>query len=55
LRACLDPSGTGSRDFIVRVGWQALALCDAGNTGKTPGVAALFSCTGSGEPDSSYV
>jgi hypothetical protein len=29
LRACLDPSGTGSRDFIVRVGWQALALCDA--------------------------
>ena len=25
------------------------------NTGKTPGVAALFSCTGSGEPDSSYV
>lgn len=29
LRACLDPSGAGSRDFIVRVGWQALALCDA--------------------------
>jgi hypothetical protein len=26
-----------------------------GNTGKTPGVAALFSCTGSWEPDSSYV
>ena len=25
------------------------------NTGKTPGVAALFSCPGSGEPDSSYV
>ena len=26
-----------------------------GNTGKTPGVDALFSCAGSGEPDSSYV
>jgi hypothetical protein len=29
LRACLDPSGAGSRDFIVRIGWQALALRDA--------------------------
>jgi hypothetical protein len=26
-----------------------------GNIGKTPGVAALFSCAGSEEPDSSYV
>jgi hypothetical protein len=25
------------------------------NTGKTPGADALFSCPGSGEPDSSYV
>jgi hypothetical protein len=32
LRACLDPSGPNPRDFIVRVGWKALALCDtAGN------------------------
>ena len=30
-------------------------MCEQGNTGKTPGVAALFSCAGSGEPDSSYV
>jgi hypothetical protein len=29
LRACLDPSRPGPRDFIVRVGWKALALCDA--------------------------
>lgn len=26
LRACLDPSGPNARDFIVRVGWKALAL-----------------------------
>jgi len=26
LRACLDPSGPHTRDFIVRVGWKALAL-----------------------------
>jgi hypothetical protein len=25
------------------------------NTGKTPGVDALFPCPGSGKPDSSYV
>jgi Transposase DDE domain len=32
LRACLAPSGSGARDFIVRVGWKALALRDrAGN------------------------
>src|SRR6185437_11567179 len=29
LRACLDPTGPHGRDFIVRVGWKALALCDA--------------------------
>jgi len=29
LRTCLDPSGPGGRDFIVRVGWKALALRDA--------------------------
>jgi Transposase DDE domain len=28
LRTCLDPSGPGGRDFIVRVGWKALALRD---------------------------
>jgi hypothetical protein len=28
LRACLAPSGYGRRDFIVRVGWKALALRD---------------------------
>ncbi len=28
LRACLDPSGPGSREFIIRVGWKALALRD---------------------------
>ena len=28
LRACLDPSGPHKRDFIVRVGWKALALRD---------------------------
>ena len=26
LRACLAPSASGRRDFIVRVGWKALAL-----------------------------
>lgn len=26
LRACLDPSGPNAREFIVRVGWRALAL-----------------------------
>ena len=26
LRACLDPSGGQTRDFIVRAGWKALAL-----------------------------
>jgi hypothetical protein len=26
LRACLDPSGNHTREFIVRVGWKALAL-----------------------------
>lgn len=29
LRACLAPSAFGPRDFIVRVGWKALALRDA--------------------------
>jgi len=29
LRACLDPSGPHAREFIVRVGWCALALRDA--------------------------
>jgi hypothetical protein len=28
LRACLAPSASGPRDFIVRVGWKALALRD---------------------------
>lgn len=28
LRACADPAGTGSRDFIVRAGWKSLALRD---------------------------
>ena len=28
LRACLDPSGPHMREFIVRVGWKALALRD---------------------------
>jgi Transposase DDE domain len=28
LRACLDPTGPDAREFIVRVGWKALALCD---------------------------
>lgn len=28
LRACLTASGSGPRDFIVRVGWKALALRD---------------------------
>jgi hypothetical protein len=28
LQACLGPSGSGARDFIVRVGWKALALRD---------------------------
>ena len=28
LRACLDRSGPHARDFIVRVGWKALALRD---------------------------
>lgn len=28
LRACLDRSGRDARDFIVRVGWRALALRD---------------------------
>ena len=28
LRACLDPSSPQARDFIVRVGWKALALRD---------------------------
>jgi hypothetical protein len=28
LRACLDPSVSGRREFIVRVGWKALALRD---------------------------
>jgi hypothetical protein len=28
LRACLDPSGPHAREFIVRVGWRALALRD---------------------------
>ena len=37
-------------DSTIDVGDSAIC-----NTGKTPGVAALFSCTGSGEPDSSYV
>jgi hypothetical protein len=32
LWSCLDPTGPGARDFIVRVGWKALALRDtAGN------------------------
>jgi hypothetical protein len=30
-------------------------ITELGNIGKTPGVAALFSCAGSEEPDSSYV
>ena len=34
---------------------RPLEIVQTRNTGKTPGVAALFSCTGSGEPDSSYV
>lgn len=29
LRRCLAPSGPNARDFIVRVGWKALALRDA--------------------------
>jgi hypothetical protein len=29
LRACLDPSSLQARDFIVRIGWKALALRDA--------------------------
>ena len=29
LRRCLAPSGPDARDFIVRVGWKALALRDA--------------------------
>ena len=29
LQACLDPAGAQARDFIVRVGWKALALRDA--------------------------
>jgi len=29
LRSCLDPTGPSGRDFIVRVGWKALALRDA--------------------------
>jgi hypothetical protein len=28
LRACLAPSASGPRDFIVRVGWKAVALRD---------------------------
>lgn len=28
LRTCLEPSGPAARDFIVRVGWKALALRD---------------------------
>ncbi len=28
LRTCLDPSWAGPRDFIIRVGWKALALRD---------------------------
>jgi hypothetical protein len=28
LRACLDPSGPQARDFMVRIGWRALALRD---------------------------
>lgn len=28
LQACLDPAGPHARDFIVRVGWKALALRD---------------------------
>jgi hypothetical protein len=32
LRACLDPSGSHARDFIVRVGWKALALRDPEGT-----------------------
>jgi hypothetical protein len=30
-------------------------IVDKCNTGKTPGVDALFSCAGSGKSDSSYV
>jgi len=29
LLACLDPAAAGQRDFIVRIGWKALALQDA--------------------------
>lgn len=29
LHVCLDPAGAHGRDFIVRVGWKALALCGA--------------------------
>ena len=29
LHSCLAPDGAGARDFIVRIGWKALALCDA--------------------------
>ena len=32
LRACLDPSGPQARDFIVRIGWRALALRDPQGT-----------------------
>jgi hypothetical protein len=32
-----------------------LVIPQISNTGKTPGADALFSCPGSGEPDSSYV
>ncbi len=32
MQACLDASGLGSRDFIVRVGWKALALRTMDNT-----------------------
>jgi IS4 transposase len=31
LWTCLDPSGPDARDFIVRVGWKALALRDQDN------------------------
>ena len=31
LWTCLDPSGSDARDFIVRVGWKALALRDQDN------------------------
>ena len=52
----MDSTGTkaGNQPVYIEGGTMSVSRT-ASNTGKTPGVDALFSCAGSGEPDSSYV